>query len=69
MHQGSILHELQFCTRVKKTEKIEWNNKLKEKLIKKQKEKKSYWPRVRVRGKSDNKNKKITNKICYKKTQ
>ena len=51
----------QFCTRVKKKKK----KKLKDKMILK---KKSYWPRVRVRGNSDskNKNKRITNKNCKK---
>ena len=41
LHQGSILHELQFCNEAKKQKK-----KLKEKIIKK-----SYWPRVSVKGK------------------
>ena len=57
LHQGLILHELQFCskghfcTRLKKNIYEKQNEKLKYILIKKKR--KSYWPRVTVRGNSD----------------
>ena len=58
------MHELRFCTREKKTHEKKLKNSITNK-----KEKKSYWPRVRVRGNIDskNKNKKITNKNFNKK--
>ena len=58
--QVTILHE-------SKKNIYKQKKKLRDKLIKKQKEKKSYWPRVRVKSNSDsrNKNKKATNKNYY----
>ena len=59
------MHELHICTRVKKYKKK--IKKKTEKIQKKLINKKSHWPRIRVRGNIDSKNKNFTNKIIKKK--
>ena len=66
---NSISHEVgHFCTRIKKDMRNTKKNlkKLQDKLLKK----KLYWPRVKVKVKSDSKtkNKVITNYLLLKKT-